>query len=329
MQLLRKGAQGRAVRELQTLLQHHGFWTHPTITDIFGDVTEAAVIRFQRAKGLRPDGIVGSETMRNLLHGVDADTLGAQPVAPSATPGRKIVSRLGAYTTTAGLEIDRAYLSSDEYVTEYGKIDPVNFFIHDTAGWDNPYNTVHDWNTDKRGRVATQYVIGGSNILNRTAHDGRVVECFPNNYLGWHTGKVGNHMLVAVRSVGVELNNFGFLRERNGKFYTWTNVEVPEDQVCDLGFEHRGQRYYHAYSPKQIESLRLLLKHVQEIYPNINIRNGITAMLKQGVTPKEAFSFNEDAYWGRTTGLWTHTNVRSDKSDCSPQPILIEMLKSL
>jgi N-acetyl-anhydromuramyl-L-alanine amidase AmpD len=328
MQVLRKGAQGRPVRELQTLLQHHGFWTHGSITEFFGDVTEAAVIQFQRAKGIKADGIVGPETMRNLLDRVDADALSA-PKPPITKPNRKTVSRLGVYSTADGLEIDRAYLSPDEYILEYGKIDPVNFFIHDTTGWDNPYNTVHDWNTDKRGRVATQYVIGGNNIQNKNLHDGRVVECFPNNYFGWHTGKVGNHMLVAVRSVGVELNNFGFLREQNGKFYTWTNVEVPKDQVCDLGFEHRGHRFYHAYSTKQIETLRLLLKHVQKIYPNINIQNGLPALLKNGVSPKEAFSFNEDAYWGRTTGLWTHTNVRSDKLDCSPQPILIEMLKSL
>jgi len=28
-------------------------------------------------------------------------------------------------------------------------------------------------------------------------------------------------------------------------------------------------------------------------------------------------------------GVWTHTNVRSDKFDLSPQPAVIEMIKSL
>ena len=57
--------------------------------------------------------------------------------------------------------------------------------------------------------------------------------------------------------------------------------------------------------------------------------SGIPNILKDGVHPKEAFGFNEDAYYGRVKGLWTHTSVRKDKFDCYPDPYLVELLKSL
>jgi N-acetylmuramoyl-L-alanine amidase len=74
--LLKLGSTGRNVRELQTLLKERGFWTHPHITETFGPVTETAVINFQKANGLKPDGKVGPATWTKL----------AEPVAVKVTP---------------------------------------------------------------------------------------------------------------------------------------------------------------------------------------------------------------------------------------------------
>jgi hypothetical protein len=41
-----------------------------------------------------------------------------------------------------------------------------------------------------------------------------------------------------------------------------------------------------------------------------------------------AFEFNSAAFSG-APGLWTHTNVRPDKSDCYPDPLLKQMILSL
>ena len=46
------------VRELQIMLANLGFYSG-SIDDIFGPKTEAAVIAFQKAQGLNPDGIIG------------------------------------------------------------------------------------------------------------------------------------------------------------------------------------------------------------------------------------------------------------------------------
>ena len=65
--ILRNGSRGSQVRELQELLKENGFWTFHTITDFFGNVTETAVKEFQKAKGLKDDGLVGPRTWKELL----------------------------------------------------------------------------------------------------------------------------------------------------------------------------------------------------------------------------------------------------------------------
>ena len=304
--LLKKGSKGEEVKQLQKALGVGA-------DGIFGSGTEAVVKKFQKDNGLAVDGLVGPGTWEAI--GIDTDSF----EAASETE----------YTTKDGLVIDRQYLDKNEYVRDYGKIEPLGFFIHHTAGWDNPYNTIRNWNNDKRGRVATQYCIGGTNVKGKEAkHDGVVVECFPNNYLGWHLGKVGK-FAISKMSGGVEINNFGYLTKKGDKYYTYVNTEVKEEFVCDLGYEFRGKRYWHAYSTKQIESLRLLLLHLKDIYPKMDLVNGIPKLLKDGVSPNDAFEFNEDAYYARQFGLWSHTSVRKDKFDCFPQPELVEMLKNL
>ena len=272
--ILKVGSKGKEVKELQEALEIKA-------DGIFGYGTEAAVKSFQKENNLYVDGIVGMKTWETL--GIDTDEFPKE---------LKYMSEDKEYITPAGLTIHRQYLDKDEYVRDYGKIEPLGFFIHHTAGWDNPYKTIRNWNNDSRGRVATQYVIGGSNIKGNTKYDGEVVECFPDGYLGWHLGKVGNFAIHKF-SGGVELNNFGYLKEKNGKFYNYVNGEVPEEMICDLGYEFRGFRYWHAYTPKQIESLRLLIIHLKTIYPTMDLENGLPKLLKEGMDPKDAFEFNE------------------------------------
>lgn len=327
--LLKKGDKGASVKELQKLLKENGFYTG-VIDGDFGPKTEMAVKKFQQAKGLTVDGVVGKRSYRHLLEGVDTDRTGYDENAID-TDGN--VEMLGSYRTSEGLEIDKAYLDTDEYVRDYGKVDPINLFIHHTAGWNNPYNTINSWNRDSRGRVATQYVIGGTSIkkgkYDDDKHNGTVVECFPNNYLGWHTGKVGNFKKVSKLSVGIEICNFGYAIKKRDKFYNYVNVEIPKEMVCDLGYKFRGHQYWHKYTDEQIENLRLLILHIKKTYPKINLENGLPRLLKEGVHPKDAFEYNENCNYGRELGVWTHTNIRKDKFDCHPQSELVEMLKNL
>lgn len=327
--LVKKGAKGRNVKEIQSLLKFHGFWTYHTITDYFGDITETAVKNFQQAKNLTVDGAVGDETLSELLEGVDTDlyTIDDKPEAPTHDTDGKI-EMLGKYTCECGLEIDKAYLDTDEYVRDYGKIEPRWFFLHHTAGSNNPYRTIRNWNNDDRGRVATQWCIGGQDKSGNKEVDGQVVECFPNNYLGWHLGKVGRFEMSKMSSA-VEINNYGYLEKKGDKYYNAYGSEMPASQVCDLGYKFKGKQYWHNYTEAQLIATEKLLKHVKEIYPSIPIEKGLPELLKNGVHPAEAFDFNEDAYNGKIEGTWTHTNVRKGKMDCYPHPRLVEILKSL
>lgn len=58
---LRKGDRGRDVEDLQVLLKELGFHLGE-VDGRFGPVTDRAVVLFQRANGLTPDGIVGDRT---------------------------------------------------------------------------------------------------------------------------------------------------------------------------------------------------------------------------------------------------------------------------
>ena len=324
--MLKKGDRGSEVKEVQQML---GI----TADGIFGSGTEYSVMQFQSTNELTADGIVGPKTYEKLVNqtmGVDIDT--DRTDFDDSDDRDDKLNYLGSYITEDGLEIDKAYLDGNEYVKDYGKIEPENFFIHHTAGWNNPYNTINSWNKDDRGRVATQYCIGGTSVkvgsYGDDKYNGQVVECFPDNYIGWHLGKVGNFDMSKYSSA-VEINNFGYVTKKNGKYYNYVNAEIPESMVCDLGYEFKGYQYWHDYTDEQIESLRLLIKHAKKIYPDIDMSAGLPQILKDGVHPKDAFGFNDDAYNGRVKGLWSHTNVRKGKYDCYPCPKLVEMLKEL
>ena len=82
MPVLKRGSSGPDVLTLQTTLKQLGF--DPNGVDgTFGPGTQAAVIAFQKAKGLTPDGMVGPNTMAALQS--SAAVAGANVSAAAAT----------------------------------------------------------------------------------------------------------------------------------------------------------------------------------------------------------------------------------------------------
>ena len=63
--LLKFGHVGTDVRQLQSQLQHAGYYYH-TVDGIYGKITERAVIHFQQANNLRIDGLAGYSTINKL-----------------------------------------------------------------------------------------------------------------------------------------------------------------------------------------------------------------------------------------------------------------------
>jgi len=77
--ILRRGMIGPSIRQVQERLNELGANPQLATDGVFGSITEAAVIAFQRANGLVPDGIVGQNTW-NVLFSLQAPP---QPIPPS------------------------------------------------------------------------------------------------------------------------------------------------------------------------------------------------------------------------------------------------------
>ena len=307
----KQGSVGPMVKEIQELL---GL----AADGIFGAQTAAAVKAWQLQNNLTADGMVGPQTIQ---------TMGLLTTDISDRS-----SHLG------NLVVNRHHLPSNEYMTGSN---PEYIFIHHTAGWHNPYRVVDAWATDNRGKVATEFVLGGPSVKgNDDSHDGELVQATPEGGWGWHLGTGASYM--HRHSVGIEVCNFGYVTKGgyykwNGKtnvwteknansFYTYVGTEVNPNQLVELDEKFRGHKYWHRYSDKQIEVLRDWIIAVGE-RDFIDIREGLPKWIKQ--EGAKAFEFKAEALQGKVKGLLTHTNVRKDKFDMFPQKELLDMLVSL
>jgi peptidoglycan hydrolase-like protein with peptidoglycan-binding domain len=306
--LLKKGDEGTEVIRLQKILN--------IIPDgKFGPQTEKAVMRFQLEKQLIVDGIVGTQTW--------------QMLSLTKSNGEAIDEdsdiRSQYFKTQYNQLIHKYYLDKNEYLQKKGKNQYC--FLHHTAGLENPYRVIDSWNKDTRGKIATEFVIGGqSHKDNSSKYDGAVVQAFPESGYGWHLGKTGSGSMNS-QSVGIEICSVGYLEEDMGKYYTYFESSTHEDQIIKLDDFFKKYQYWHKYSDKQIDQVDKLLRYIAE-RDEIDMRLGLQQWIKK-FGPKQAFEFQEDAYYGKVKGLLTHTNVRRDKSDCYPDERLVEVILKL
>ncbi len=227
------------------------------------------------------------------------------------------------------ITVKESYLNSDEYVL-YNNNDSTHIkyiFIHHTAGWANPYAVVKDWNDDVRGKIGTRYVIGGVNHSNNDSqYDGLIVKCIPDNGWAYHLGgtEQGVNFTMHKYSIGIEICNFGYLTQKNGKFYTYTGAEIKKEFVVELNTPFNGYKFWHKYTDKQIESLVFLIKEIGKKY-NIDITKGLKERINT-IGVNKAFEYSKDCASGLVYGVLSHTNVRKDKTDVSPQPKLVDAL---
>ncbi len=296
MIVLYQGCTGDNVRVIQEALGID-------VDGIFGPITEHFVKEYQKNKGLWADGIVGPKTWTMLqLATTDKQEADTQP------------------EHFADLDIRNHYLPKGEYLE--GPTKKEYLFLHHTAGWHNPYKCIDNWGRDNRGRIATEFVIGGPSIFNTNfEYDGEIVKCIPDGGYAWHLGKNGNQAM-HTDSVGIEVCNFSYIKD--GKCYA--GHKVHEDQIVKLDKAFKNKQYWHRYSDKQLNSLKHLIEFIGN-RDNIDVRKGLPELVKE--KGAAAFEWNVDAYYGRVKGLWTHSNTNKYKSDMFPQQELLDMLISL
>ena len=293
--VFKKGSRGDEVKQIQSALGLNA-------DGIFGTQTENAVKKFQKEHGLYADGIVGKKTLNALNINFDTD-----------------LSTINSFKIE--LDIDEYHLPKGEYLNGNYKNDYI--ILHHTAGGANPRSVVDYWGRDSLGKVATEFVIGGQNCnTGNTKYDGQIVRSFPEGCQGYHIGSSGSSYM-NTHSVGIEICNFGYVNK--GK--TYTGATVCPDQIVSLSSPFKGYLNWHKYSDEQIKAVRNLLLYIAN-RDNIDLHEGLYKWIKkEGATM--AFDYHIDAYKGNVKGLLTHTNIRKDKFDCSPQPNLVDMIMSL
>ncbi len=306
--ILRYKSRGTKVKELQEALNALGFDTG--VPDgIFGKQTERAVMDFQRSVGLDDDGEVGNMTWKAI----------------------EDVNSIKTYDYIKEDYITDYALNDNEYYKEVVEKDCI--FIHHTAGNARPDYVISGWERDKsrRGgvlRVATAFVIG-RRTDGAKDYDGSVFRAFKSKYWAHHLGtrrpkyKMSNTELNA-KSIGIEVCSFGpvnrVIEEGEERFFVQLSatrkIYIPTEDVCALEKPWRGHRYFQKYTDAQLASLKRLLLDLVKLF-ELKIENR--------VYDRDWFDLKFEALNGGA-GLWTHVNVREDKTDCFPQPELIAML---
>lgn len=305
--ILRFKSRGSKVKELQERLNELGF-DAGTPDGIFGRGTERAVKAFQKSVGLDDDGVVGNMTWRALD---DAEIV--------------------KYDYINASYVNDYLLSDGEYYKEVYEKDAI--FLHHTAGAARPDYVIAGWERDKssRGgalRVGTAFVIGRRTEGGKD-FDGLVYRAFKAKFWAHHLGtrrpkyKMSNTKLNA-KSIGIEICSFGPLKrevvDEEEKFFVQLSetrrIDIPKDDVCTLEKPWRGHRYFQKYTEAQLASTKQLLIDLVKLF-ELKVENR--------VYDRDWFDLKWDALNGGG-GLWTHCQVREDKTDCFPQPELIQML---
>lgn len=172
--------------------------------------------------------------------------------------------------------------------------------------------SVYDWwnekNDRKVTRVGTSYVIG---------EDGTIYSFFPDEMWAWHLG-AGVPTEDEARTIGIEIVSEGGLVPVDGQTYAFWNPRtkkgVPHNvDVVDLGKIWRGYRYFDGYSAAQISSVIVLLDYLCDKH---NIPRKVH---------KNLWDYN--ASIKKFQGIFTHAQVRSDKTDVHPMFPIVDIAK--
>lgn len=202
--------------------------------------------------------------------------------------------------------------------TQYYKVanDKKIIVLHHTVSGNGIGGDINWWKQTPE-RVGTPFIIG---------RDGVITQIFDEKYWIHHLGiksfllrqfgsTVSNDRLNQL-SIGIELDSWGGLVKRSGKWYTDGGTEIPLCNVQAYDKAYRGYYGFEKYTALQLVALNELLQFLCNKWG-----------IKKDYFP-EMFDFNAKAVKGYH-GIWTHTSYRPDKSDCHPQPELIQMLKNL
>jgi len=196
------------------------------------------------------------------------------------------------------------------------KYDKKQIVLHHTVSGPGVKGDINYWIKSKF-RIGTCVIIGRRGDIN---------QIFSSSYWTYHLGVKGSvykklglpYKRWDMNSIGIEIDSYGGLKldMSTGKYKTVYGNVIPSENVIYYPDGYRGFHYFEKYTSEQINAVKDLLVYWSKRY-------GISLQYNEQMwdVSKQALSGNG--------GVWSHTSFRFDKSDCHPQPELIEMLKSL
>ncbi len=192
------------------------------------------------------------------------------------------------------MKIIQQHLAVSQYYRE--AVTKKNIVLHHTVS-STARSALTWWATDPR-RVATAYVID---------KDGTIYEAFPPEYWAHHLGlTTSRNTELNRRSVGIEIANEGPLKQMANGTYRW-NFGPGLDGVLYKGAPvakaYRGYSFWAPYTDAQYVAVNELLTMLLE---KLDLKPTITAHLDFAPDAPDKYS------------IYTHCNVRRDKSDLSP-----------
>tara|TARA_R110001606_G_scaffold5101_2_gene23951 strand:+ start:2635 stop:3363 length:729 start_codon:yes stop_codon:yes gene_type:complete len=220
----------------------------------------------------------------------------------------KQLVRIKALEDLFDIEIVKRPLQNGQYITQ--EFEKRGIFIHHTAG--TTAEGAMSWWDQTPDRVGTPYVID---------RDGTIYECFDPSYWAYHLGIRGDDNRLEKETVNIELVSAGWLK--NGYFYPlYPNLtsgkKIPEEEIVRTEF--RGYNEWHKYTDAQIKSLCKLIAKISVDFPTIELPDYLYDLYK----------FDQTIIDEAEGGIWSHANVREDKTDLFPQPNLVtEINKTL
>ena len=246
------------------------------------------------------------------------------------------------------------YYPEQDYKTE--ATNKTQIVLHHTVSGDNIAGDIRWWESQvqKTGdKVATAFIVG---------RRGEIFQLFSTEYWAYHLGIsdtiIADNNLpgsanrtLNEQSVGIEIDSWGGLIEDGGYYYPATSDDyspqqffankrvdpIPAANVVQYtaptypkGFH--GFYAFERYTDAQILAVKKIIQAVKTRFADIPLEyvndRYSTNMWGTYNAGTNKWSPSLPALQGKP-GIWTHVSYRYDKSDCHPQPQLIDMLKSL
>lgn len=198
--------------------------------------------------------------------------------------------------------IKQVRLPAGQWMAE--NVDKRQIVLHHTASGDGSQGDVNTW-------AATPEKVATAFIVERT---GQIVQLYPSAQWGYHLGVSHPRWPQHDRqSIGIEIDSWGYLQKKAGKFYSWAGVEIPADRVQAYpGTGYRGQIHFEKYTVQQIQAIKDLVEYLANKY---QIPAGFDSSI---------FEINQHAL-DIAAGVFAHGSFRKDKTDAHPQPELLAL----